>query len=59
MGASPAVTLLGRLGLFLTGIHRVTEGPKGLAGDSLRRARQRLLSGRLERDVAQNVGRVR
>jgi phosphate:Na+ symporter len=46
MDASSAVTLLGGLGLFLLGIHHLTEGLKGLAGDSLRRALQRLASGR-------------
>ena len=40
------VTLVGGLGLFLLGIHHLTEGLKGLAGDSLRRALQRLVSGR-------------
>jgi phosphate:Na+ symporter len=40
------VTLLGGLGLFLLGIHHLTEGLKGLAGDSLRRAMQRLVSSR-------------
>jgi phosphate:Na+ symporter len=43
---STIVTLLGGLGLFLLGIHHLTEGLKGLAGDSLRRALQRLVSGR-------------
>src|SRR5262245_12438361 len=47
MNASSAVTLLGRLGLFLLGIHHRPAGLKGLAGDSLRRALQRLASGRL------------
>jgi phosphate:Na+ symporter len=47
MNATSAVTLLGGLGLFLLGIHHLTEGLKGLAGDSLRRALQRLVSGRL------------
>src|SRR5215813_4192224 len=47
MDASAAVTLLGGLGLFLLGIHHLTEGLRGLAGDSLRRALQRLASGRL------------
>jgi len=47
MDASAAVTLLGGLGLFLLGIHHLTEGLKGLAGDSMRRALQRLVSGRL------------
>jgi phosphate:Na+ symporter len=46
MNASSAVTLLGGLGLFLLGIHHLTEGLKGLAGDSLRRALQKLASGR-------------
>src|SRR5262245_15775981 len=46
MDYSTIVTLLGGLGLFLLGIHHLTEGLKGLAGDSLRRALQRLVSGR-------------
>ena len=46
MDASAAVKILGGLGLFLLGIHHLTEGLKGLAGDSLRRALQRLVSGR-------------
>jgi phosphate:Na+ symporter len=46
MNASAALTLLGGLGLFLLGIHHLTEGLKGLAGDSLRRALQRLVSSR-------------
>src|SRR5262245_22305673 len=46
MDASLIVTLLGGLGLFLLGIHHLTEGMKGLAGDSLRRALQRLVAGR-------------
>src|SRR5215831_15660354 len=46
MNASSVVTLLGGLGLFLLGIHHLTEGLKGLAGDSLRRAMQRLVSSR-------------
>ena len=41
MDATAAVTLLGGLGLFLLGIHHLTEGLKGLAGDSLRRALQK------------------
>src|SRR5262245_51069438 len=47
MNGTSAVTLVGGLGLFLLGIHHLTEGLKGLAGDSLRRALQRLASGRL------------
>jgi len=46
MNAS-AVTLVGGLGLFLLGIHHLTEGLKRLAGDSLRRALQTLVGGRL------------
>jgi phosphate:Na+ symporter len=46
MNATAAVTLLGGLGLFLLGIHHLTEGVKGLAGDSLRRALQTIVSGR-------------
>src|SRR5262245_28337468 len=45
MTAASAVTLLGGLGLFVLGIHHLTEGLKGLAGDSLRRGLQRLASG--------------
>jgi phosphate:Na+ symporter len=47
MNASSAVTLVGGIGLFLLGIHHLTEGLKGLAGDSLRRALQSLVGGRL------------
>jgi phosphate:Na+ symporter len=46
MDASATIKLLGGLGLFLLGIHHLTEGLKGLAGDSLRRALQRLVAGR-------------
>lgn len=45
MSATAAVTLLGGLGLFLLGVHHLTEGLKGLSGDSLRRTLQRLVSG--------------
>ena len=41
------VTIMGGLGLFLLGIHHLTEGLKGIAGDSLRRGLQRIVSGRL------------
>jgi phosphate:Na+ symporter len=44
--ASVLVKLLGGIGLFLLGIHHLTEGLKGLSGDSLRRALQRLVSSR-------------
>lgn len=47
MDTAAAVTLLGGLGLFLLGIHHLTEGLKDLAGDSLRKALQRLVAGRL------------
>ena len=47
MDTTAAVTILGGLGLFLLGIHHLTEGLKGLAGDSLRRALQKLASGRI------------
>jgi phosphate:Na+ symporter len=47
MDSTVVVTLLGGLGFFLLGIHHLTEGMKGLAGDSLRRALQRLVAGRL------------
>jgi phosphate:Na+ symporter len=40
------VKLLGGIGLFLLGIHHLTEGLKGLSGDSLRRTLQRFVSTR-------------
>src|SRR5262245_4030500 len=46
MDASKVVTLLGGLGLFLLGIHHLTEGLKGVAGDSMRQALQRIVAGR-------------
>jgi len=52
MDASATIELLGGLGLFLLGIHHLTEGLKGLAGDSLRRALQRLVSGRFSAVVS-------
>ena len=39
------VTVVGGLGLFLLGIHHLTEGLKGLAGDSLRRALRAMVGG--------------
>ncbi|MFU8893161.1 MAG: Na/Pi cotransporter family protein [Luteolibacter sp.] len=39
--------LAGGLGMFLLGIHHLTEGLKNLAGDGLRRALQKLVSGKL------------
>src|SRR5262245_62980123 len=46
MDASVVVKLLGGIGLFLLGIHHLTEGLKGLSGDSLRRTLQRFVSAR-------------
>jgi phosphate:Na+ symporter len=45
MDTTAAVTILGGLGMFLLGIHHLTEGLKDLAGDSLRKPLQRLVSG--------------
>ena len=39
--------LAGGLGMFLLGIHHLTDGLRSLAGDGLRRALQRLVSGKL------------
>jgi phosphate:Na+ symporter len=47
-----AVTTVGGLGLFLLGIHHLTEGLKGLAGDSLRRVLQAMVGGRLSAIVS-------
>ena len=47
MNTASTVTVVGGLGLFLLGIHHLTEGLKGLAGDSLRRALQAMVGGRL------------
>ena len=47
MNTSSAVTIVGGLGLFLLGIHHLTEGLKGLAGDSLRRVLQAMVGGRV------------
>jgi phosphate:Na+ symporter len=52
MNASAAVTIVGGLGLFLLGVHHLTEGLKGLAGDSLRRALQAMVGGRLSAIVS-------
>jgi phosphate:Na+ symporter len=49
---SATIGLLGGLGLFLLGIHHLTDGLKGLAGDSLRRALQRLVAGRFSAVVS-------
>src|SRR5580704_5585733 len=46
------VTVVGGLGLFLLGIHHFTEGLKGLPGDSLRRALQAMVGGRLSAIVS-------
>src|SRR5499426_1893961 len=52
MDTTAVVSLLGGLGMFLLGIHHLTEGLKSLAGDSLRRALQRLVSGRFSAVVS-------
>jgi phosphate:Na+ symporter len=52
MTAASAIELVGGIGLFLLGIHHLTEGLKGLAGDSLRRALQTLVGGRLSAVVS-------
>src|SRR5215472_8360726 len=49
---SSTVTIVGGLGMFLLGIHHLTEGLKGLAGDSLRRALQAMVGGRLSAIVS-------
>jgi phosphate:Na+ symporter len=46
------VKLLGGIGLFLLGIHHLTEGLKGLSGDSLRRLLQRFVSNRFSAVVS-------
>src|SRR5262249_28225734 len=46
MDTVAALTLLGGARLFLVGSRQPTEGLNSLAGDSLRRALQRLVSGR-------------
>ena len=46
MDASSAITLFGGLGFFLLGVHHLTEGLKGLAGDSLQRALRTIVAGR-------------
>jgi phosphate:Na+ symporter len=43
--ATAVVNLLGGIGLFLVGIHHLTEGLEALSGDSLRRVLQRVVSG--------------
>ena len=52
MNISSVVTVVGGLGLFLLGIHHLTEGLKGLAGDSLRRALQAMVGGGLSAIVS-------
>jgi len=46
MSYESMVALAGGLGMFLLGIHHLTDGIKGFAGDSLRRALQKLVSGK-------------
>src|SRR6516164_871740 len=52
MSTSSAISLVGGIGLFLLGVHHLTEGLKSLAGDSLRRALQTLVAGRLSAVVS-------
>src|SRR5262245_63684717 len=52
MDSTTIIKLAGGLGLFLLGIHHLTDGLKGLAGDSLRRALQRLVAGRFSAVVS-------
>lgn len=46
MGTEAFIALAGGLGMFLLGIHHLTEGLKGFAGDALRRALQKVVSGK-------------
>lgn len=46
METQSLVFLIGGLGMFLMGIHHLTEGLKGFAGDALRRALDKLVSGK-------------
>lgn len=41
------MAIAGGIGMFLLGIHHLTEGLKSFAGDALRRAMQKLVSGKL------------
>ena len=52
MDVAAMLKILGGLGLFLLGIHHLTEGLKSLAGDSLRRALQAAVSGRFSAVVS-------
>jgi phosphate:Na+ symporter len=52
VSSASILMLVGGIGLFLLGVHHLTEGLKGLAGDSLRRALQTLVSGRLSAIVS-------
>jgi phosphate:Na+ symporter len=47
METGSMAALAGGLGMFLMGIHHLTDGLKGLAGDGLRRTLQRVVSGKL------------
>ena len=46
MDTSSSITLFGGLGFFLLGVNHLTEGLKGLAGDSLQRALRTIVAGR-------------
>ena len=52
MDAAAVLKLLGGIGMFLLGIHHLTQGLKGLSGDSLRRVLQKLVSGRFSAVVS-------
>lgn len=52
MDAHATVTIIGGIGLFLLGIHHLTEGLKGLSGDSLRHTLQKFVSGRFSAIVS-------
>lgn len=46
MDKQSLIQLIGGLGMFLLGIHHLTEGLKGIAGDALRRALNTLVAGK-------------
>jgi len=46
MTVDSIIALAGGLGMFLLGIHHLTDGLKGMSGDALRRVLQKLVSGR-------------
>ena len=46
MDTGAIIAILGGLGMFLLGIHHLTDGLKSLAGEALRRGMQKLVSGK-------------